>query len=209
METRITPKDEIIRLLRGKGPLTATEIAAEMGTVVSAARQHLGLLRSNGLVVTEVIRHGVGRPSHRFHLTSLADDEFPKDYRELATALVSNLVERRETSVIESVFGSRERDLIEFIRPKIEGLSFGAKILRIAELMSERGYMTDIRSVEGGYELAARNCPISAVTRHTNIPCHLELQLIENLLGVTVTRSELMAEGQSACVYRIPDHQTV
>ena len=209
METRLTPKDEIIRLLRGKGPLAAAEIASEMGTVVSAARQHLGMLRSSGLVVPEVMRQGVGRPSHRFHLTSLADDEFPKDYRELATALVSDLVKRRDTGAIESVFGSREKELVEFIRPKIEGLSFGAKLLRISELMSERGYMTDIKAVEGGYELAARNCPISAVTQHTHIPCHLELQLIENLLGVSVTRSELMAEGQSACVYRIPDHQTV
>lgn len=208
METRTTPRDEILRLLRGKGPLTAAEVARATGTVVSAARQHLGILRSDGLVDAEVIRHGVGRPSHRFRLTPEADDEFPNDYRALAAALVSELAERGDDDIMQSIFDNREAELIEFIRPQVEGLPFGEKVVRIAELMSERGYMTDVRPVDGGYELAARNCPISAVTQHTSAPCRLELQIIENLLGVPVTRAGSMARGQSACVYHIPHRQT-
>jgi predicted ArsR family transcriptional regulator len=207
METHTTPKDEILRLLRGKGPLTAAEVARETGTVVSAARQHLGNLRSNGLVDSEVVRQGVGRPSHRFRLTADADDEFPKDYRALATALISELAERGDEDIMLSIFGDREAELIEFIRPQVEGLPFDEKLVRIAELMSERGYMTDVRAVDGGYELAAHNCPISAVTQHTNAPCRLEAQLIEDLLGVSVTRTTSMTQGQSACVYRIPHRQ--
>ncbi len=207
METRTTPRDEILRLLRGKGPLTAAEVARETGTVVSAARQHLGNLRSDGLVDAEVVRNGVGRPSHRFSLTPEADGEFPNDYRDLAAAFVTELVERGDDDIMLSIFGDREADLIDFIRPQVEGLDFDQKVIRIAELMTERGYMTDVRPVDGGYELAARNCPISAVTQHTRAPCRLELDMIENLLGVTVTRTTSLAFGQSACVYRIPHRQ--
>ncbi|MDP6508537.1 MAG: ArsR family transcriptional regulator [Chloroflexota bacterium] len=209
MNTRATPKEEILRLLRGKGPMTAAEVAKETGTVVSAARQHLGLLRSDGLVEAEVLRNGVGRPSHRFGLTAAADAEFPKDYEALATALITDLVERGESEVMNNVFESREIELVAAIRPQLKGLSFEEKVKRIAELMSERGYMTDVRVREDGYELSARNCPISAVTKFTSVPCRFELQVFESLLGVRVTRTGSMAQGEPACVYQIPRRQAV
>ena len=207
METRTSPRDEILRLLRAKGPLTAAEVARETGTVVSAARQHLGNLRGDGLVRAEIVRQGVGRPTHRFSLTAEADDEFPNDYRAIATALVSELAERGDDDILMSIFSDREADLIDFMRPQVEGLQFDDKVVRIAELMSERGYMTDVRAVDGGYELAAHNCPISAVTQQTDAPCRLELDIIENLLGVPITRSTSLANGQAACVYLIPHRQ--
>ena len=213
MNTRTTPKEEILRLLRGKGPMTAAEVARETGTVVSAARQHLGQLRSDGLVEAEVVRNGVGRPSHRFGLTAAADAEFPKDYEALATALatalVTDLAERGESEVMNNVFESREMELVAAIRPQLKGLSFGEKVKRIAELMGERGYMTEVRTLEDGYEFSARNCPISAVTKFTSVPCRFELQVFESLLGVRVTRMGSMAQGEPACVYRIPRRQAV
>ena len=189
--------------------MTAAEVAKETGTVVSAARQHLGQLRSDGLVEAEVLRNGVGRPSHRFGLTAAADAEFPKDYEALATALITDLVERGESEVMNNVFESREIELVAAIRPQLKGLSFEEKVKRIAELMSERGYMTDVRVLEDGYEFSARNCPISAVTKFTSVPCRFELQVFESLLGVRVTRTGSMAQGEPACVYQIPRRQAV
>ena len=209
MNTRTTPKEEILRLLRGKGPMTAAEVARETGTVVSAARQHLGQLRSDGLVEAEVMRNGVGRPSHRFGLTAVADGEFPKDYEALATALISDLAERGESEVMNNVFENRELELVAAIRPQLKGLSFDEKVKRIAELMGERGYMTEVRVLEDGYEFSARNCPISAVTKFTSVPCRFELQVFESLLGVRVTRTGSMAQGEPACVYQIPRRQAV
>jgi predicted ArsR family transcriptional regulator len=209
MNTRTTPKEEILRLLRGKGPMTAAEVAQETGTVVSAARQHLGRLRSDGLVEAEVVRNGVGRPSHRFGLTAAADAEFPKDYEALATALITDLAERGESEVMNNVFESRELEMVAAIRPQLKGLNFEEKVRRIAELMGERGYMTEVRVLEDGYEFSARNCPISAVTRFTSVPCRFELQIFESLLGVRVTRTGSMAQGEAACVYQIPRRQTV
>lgn len=209
MDTRTTPKEEILRLIRGKGPMTAAEVARETGTVVSAARQHLGRLRSDGLLEAEAVRNGVGRPSHRFRLTAEADNEFPKDYQALASALISDLAGRGDLEVLHNVFEDREIDLVTFIRPHIRGLSFDEKVRRIAELMGERGYMTDVHATEDGYELAAHNCPISAVTKLTSVPCRFELQVLESLLGVRVTRTGSMAQGQPACVYRIPRRQVV
>jgi predicted ArsR family transcriptional regulator len=209
MNTRITPKEEILRLLRRKGPMTASEVSRETGTVVSAARQHLGQLRSDGLVEAEVMRNGVGRPSHRFGLTAAADGEFPKDYEALATALISDLAERGESEAMNNVFEGRELEMVAAIRPQLKGLDFGEKVKRIAELMSERGYMTEVRVLENGYEFSARNCPISAVTNFTSLPCRLELQIFEILLGVRVTRTESMAQGEPACVYQIPRRQAV
>ena len=209
MDTRTTPREEILRLLRGKGPMTAAEVARETGTVVSAARQHLGQLRSDGLVEAEVIRKGVGRPSHRFGLTAAADGEFPKDYEALATALISDLAERGESEVMNNVFENRELELVAAIRPQLKGLSFDEKVKRIAELMGEHGYMTEVQVLEDGYEFSARNCPISAVTKFTSVPCRFELQVFESLLGVRVTRTGSMAQGEPACVYQIPRRQAV
>ena len=48
-----------------------------MGLSTSAVRQQLTALQRDGLVTFDEVKHGVGRPRHRYRLTAAGDSLFP------------------------------------------------------------------------------------------------------------------------------------
>ena len=76
-------RQQILLLLRRKGPMTAGELSDDLGIGSVGVRQHLALLERDGLVQTSGVRRSVGRPSHLYALTAAAEALFPKAYDHL------------------------------------------------------------------------------------------------------------------------------
>src|SRR5215218_5141352 len=66
------PRGRLLARLCGR-PQTAVELAEQVGTSSNAVRVHLEGLRSAGLVVYEIARRGVGKPTHVYSLTAAAE----------------------------------------------------------------------------------------------------------------------------------------
>ena len=81
-------RDRILPLLRLQGPLTAQELAPELGICVSAVRQHAALLERDGLIVSRQRKSRVGRPGKEYALTDASEDEFPKVYKQVALQIL-------------------------------------------------------------------------------------------------------------------------
>ena len=64
---------ELVNLLKKQGTVDADELATRMGLSTSAVRQQLTALQRDGLVTFDEVKHGLGRPRHRYRLTSAGD----------------------------------------------------------------------------------------------------------------------------------------
>src|SRR5450759_2273108 len=85
---------EVVLALKKRGEARASEIAEALGITPSGVRQHLSVLRADGLVAYRTIHAGPGRPKFAYFLTEPAEALFPKTYHELVRELVVGLREQ-------------------------------------------------------------------------------------------------------------------
>ena len=60
---------DVLDLLQSRGPLGVSELTHAMGVTNTSVRQRLLRLMAKGMIQRETVRHGRGRPRHRYSLT--------------------------------------------------------------------------------------------------------------------------------------------
>src|SRR5262245_17296223 len=83
--------DRILVLLKTRGPQTAANLAVALDVTVEAARQQLGKLEAEGLVVSTSVPRGVGRPARVWSLTERGNARFPDAHAELTAQLLRTI----------------------------------------------------------------------------------------------------------------------
>lgn len=198
-------RERILLLMKTRGRMSASELAAELKLTEMAIRRHMYELERAGSVHTVSVRQSVGRPLHKFELTAVADELFPKNYHALALDLLTELEEDPETaSLIDRMFEGRMRKLQERYSPRMKGLDLERRVQVLAAIQNEGGYMAQIeRDSEERFTLHEYNCPITGVAGKYEQACSCELALFRSLLEVPVERTECLAKGGSRCSYSI------
>lgn len=202
--------EELLHLLKTRGPQSAQALGEAMGLTSMGARQHLLKLAEDGLVTAFERREGVGRPKQAWRLTDKGHGRFPDRHSDLTLELISSvrelygeegltrLIEKRELQA-RRVYGEALADA-----PTLE-----EKVERLAEQRAKEGYMARTeRSEDGALMLIEDHCPICAAASICQGFCRAELHLFEEVLGegVTVARTDYLLEGGRRCAYRIvPD----
>src|SRR3990172_4062393 len=100
-----TTKQQLLSLLKRAGSVTVEEAAGPLSVASMTARQHLVGLERDGLVGTERVRRGPGRPHYLFSLTPKGEETFPRRYDILAQILldeVGALRSEEHTSELQS-----------------------------------------------------------------------------------------------------------
>jgi predicted ArsR family transcriptional regulator len=201
-------QQEIVELLRRRGPMTVEDLSRALGITSVAVRQHLGVLEAEGLLDSRPERRrpraGRGRPRRIFHLTDAADELFPKNYGGLAQMILEHLERSGGSEQIEEIFSARRRRMETELFQRVDGLDLESRVAAVAEMQDQAGYMTDWEKAEdGSFLFREHNCVICKIARQFPQACKNELLLIETLTGAEVVREEHMARGDSSCSYRI------
>src|SRR5687767_10368667 len=84
-------RSQILTSIKVNGSMTADSLAQELGISPVAVRQHLAGLEAEGYILTSVERRGLGRPVHRYSITSEGDETFPRAYDRVANELLDEL----------------------------------------------------------------------------------------------------------------------
>jgi predicted ArsR family transcriptional regulator len=159
-------RQQILLLLRRKGPMTAGELSDELGIGSVGVRQHLALLERDGLVQTSGVRRSVGRPSHLYALTAAAEALFPKAYDHLLIDALEFVKAQGGEEAINRLFEARRKRLHVEYAPRLEGRSLPERVAELASILNEHGYMCEWRRLpDGAIELVEHNCPIDCVAR--------------------------------------------
>jgi predicted ArsR family transcriptional regulator len=195
----------ILELLRRHRQMTALELSESLGIGAVGVRQHLTLLERDGLVQVSGLRRSIGRPSHLYELTTEAEHRFPKRYEYIALDVIKYVHEMGGDDAVEHVFVRRREDLVQKLRPQLQGLSRADQVATLTSLLAEQGYMCEFEQLpDGTLVLTEFNCPVDCIARKYSQICSQELKLYEELFGVTIERESTISDGSHCCRYRIP-----
>jgi predicted ArsR family transcriptional regulator len=200
-------QDQILFLLKTRGPSTAQQLATLLEISSMGVRRHLDAWLEKGLLLTEDLADKVGRPARYWLLSEAGHARFPDRHSELTVQLIAQ---------VRTLFGQAGLDKLIAAREQSSETSYlermaGAKTLskRLAKLVEARdaeGYMAQLeKQPDGSFLLIENHCPICAAATACQGFCRSELDVFRRTLGPasTVERVEHLLAGGRRCVYRI------
>lgn len=201
-----TPADDLLLLIKTRGPQTTQAAAARMDVSRQAARVHLEKLAAQGLVTHEAERLGVGRPKQVWSLTAAGHGRFPDTHAQMTVELIEAVRAEFGEAGLDRLVARRERATEAGYRadvPADAGLE--ARLEKLAALRRAEGYMAEWRTEpDGSYLLVENHCPICAAAQACQGFCRSELSLFEMLLApAKVERIEHLLAGARRCAYRV------
>jgi predicted ArsR family transcriptional regulator len=200
-------EDRVLQTLKSRGAQSTQAIARQLTITLPGARKHLTELQHVGLVASDMVAAGVGRPKRMWRLTDKAQSRFPDTHAFLTIELIGAARNLFGEDGIDRLINQREKDMhkrYQAALQKARGLR--AKVAKLCELRSEEGYMAEWSALaDGAFLLAENHCPICAAARLCQGFCRSELNLFAAVLGpgTKVERIEHIVSGARRCAYRI------
>ena len=198
--------DRLLMRLKTRGPQTAAALGAALGITGEAARQQLGKLAADGLVVAAAEPRGVGRPAQVWSLTAAGHARFPDAHAELTVQLLGTIRSELGEPALDRLIAARASEARAGYAAALAGAaSLRERVARLAGLRRREGYMAEWRAEGAGYLLVENHCPICAAAAVCQGFCRAELELFQAALGedVSVERTEHIIAGDRRCAYRI------
>lgn len=199
-------REQILYLLKTRGPQSAQFIAAELGISPVGARQHLKQLAGDGLLERFDRAEKVGRPSSYWQLTEKAQGRFPDRHGDLTLGLIDNVRQVFGEEGLDALIAARKRESLADYRRALAGCAnLDERVARLAQQRSREGYMAEVvREAAERWLLVENHCPICAAARSCRGFCRSELAIFRQCLeGARVERCEYLLEGARRCAYRI------
>ncbi|WP_428643165.1 helix-turn-helix transcriptional regulator [Roseibium sp.] len=199
-------RTRLLNALKSSGPQTAADLAMGLDVTSVAVRQHLDGLLSEDLVAFEDIKGSVGRPKRLWELTAKGHQQFPDNHSNLVLGLLSGLNDIFGQEGLDKLISHREARSRQAYDQALNGVSsLAERVQLLADLRSQEGYMAEVETDGGGFNLIENHCSICAAATACQGFCRSELNLFKEVLGpgVLVERSEHQLSGDRRCVYRI------
>lgn len=205
-----TTRERVLGLVVSAGPITAADLAAELGLTSAGVRRHLGHLSDDGLIAEHERPgnrdRGRGRPARSYVAT-------PEGQRALSSAYATVAVEAldylRERGDLDSFVESRVDELEQRLAARVDSdAPLVERVDQLAIALADEGYAASVRPGIGGAQIAAQlcqgHCPVQQVAEHASEWCEAETQAISRVLGVHVQRLSTLAGGAHVCTTNIP-----
>ncbi len=199
--------DQILELLKTRGPLSAAELGDSLGITSMGARRHLQALADQELVYWQENIAGRGRPKRSWYLTARAMQRFPDRHAELSLQLIESVTELFGEQGLEKLINQREQQQLAAYQNALETQQeLSDKIATLAALRRTEGYMADWQALDdGSFVLLEHHCPICAAATACRGFCRSELEIFQTLLAeqAQVEREQHLLNDDLRCSYRI------
>jgi len=199
--------DQILFLLKTRGPKTAQQLAEILDLTSMGARRHLEAAQEKGLVAYADVAEKVGRPARRWLLTEAGHGRFPDRHADLTVQLIGQVRQLFGDTAMEQLITSREVASEAFYRETIGAeTALPQRVAALAQARDLEGYMAEVETQPDGSLLLVENhCPICAAARVCQDFCRSELEVFQRVLGpdCSVQRTEHQLAGARRCAYRI------
>jgi predicted ArsR family transcriptional regulator len=169
-----------LELARSPVPLSTSDIADTLELHPNTVRPHLERMREVGLVDYETYSQGVGRPLHRYHLSSgapslgLEPPTFP-----LLARMLCQLAARAGVSADDAADIGREQGRVDGDAQRRRGLECVEALL---ERLAVLGFDPEPVADGLGTTIAFAHCPFADLAReHPEVVCHLHRGLVEGI----------------------------
>jgi predicted ArsR family transcriptional regulator len=199
-------RQKIVDLLKERGRATVEELADAVGLTQMAVRHHLNVLQAENLVATSSVRRKSqpGRPQQLYALTETANVLFPEEYYHLADYLLDEVKASLGKTGLDELLRRIAGRMAAEAPPIRPGQRLEEHLDRVVQFLSHKGF-TARWQAESGETIIIRvlTCPYRQVAREHNEVCHLDMQIIKEMLDVDPVQLTCMANGDEYCTYRI------
>jgi predicted ArsR family transcriptional regulator len=196
-------RQEILDYLRRHGQATVKSLGAHLGLTATGIRQHLTLLERDGLIEAGEERGRVGRPALTYKLTDAGDALYPKQYDELANALIE---EARALLGPETLQRLMKNVAGRFAQPylgRLEGRPMPERVALAADIVADRGNVAEHYASGDDYLIEKHTCPFWNVATKNSAVCALDVEFVRLLAGADARLSTSLLRGDRACTFRI------
>ncbi|AWV90719.1 helix-turn-helix transcriptional regulator [Bradymonas sediminis] len=209
-------RTEIVLFVQSRGDVSVEEASSALGLASTTIRQHFDRLEAQGILEFESVPSGRGRPTSRYRLTANGRRLFPSQDGRLLGAVLDFMLREGYPGLVNDVFihtwaQRKERLLALFAAAGIRAEDaltddpspevMAQKLAVITDFLSQEGFMSKVEQDGDCVRIKHHNCPFSEAVRATKLPCRLEAELFEQILGGTATRLDYMPDGDTACTY--------
>lgn len=198
--------ERFLTLIKTRGPLSAAELANELGITGEGARLQLLKLAEEGLVHSESASKGVGRPVLIWSLTPLGNARFPDTHTELTRELIQTIKNVLGKEALDNVVNAREKNQFEKYSTALEGVAgLENRLTSFAAIRSGEGYLAEWKKEGDTYYFIENHCPICCAATECDNICTSEMRTFVGILGenMNVSRMEHIINGARRCVYKI------
>lgn len=199
--------EQVLFLLKMRGPQTAQQVAALLDLTSMGARRQLEAAQEKGLADCADVADKVGRPARRWSLSASGHARFPDRHAELTLELIAQVRSLFGEAGLDKLIAAREASSEAAYRRQLDpGTSLLQRVDSLARARDSEGYMAQAEAQDDGSVLLVENhCPICAAASACQNFCRSELAIFQHVLGddCTVERSEYLLGGGRRCVYRI------
>jgi len=201
--------DQILLLLKTRGPKTAQALAGLMGLTAMGVRRQLEVALEDGLVRFQDSPGKVGRPVRRWMLSASGNAQFPDRHAELTLDLIQGVRTLFGETALEKLIAGREEASERTYRERIDRTApLDDRVAALAVARSLEGYMADTEArVDGSVLLHENHCPICTAAQACQQFCRSELAVFRRVLGpgTVVVRIEHQLEGARRCSYLVSE----
>ena len=197
------PRGAVLVQLKLAQRLTAKELAGRLGLSLNAARHHLKELEAAGLVGYERENRGVGAPAFAYGLTPAGESLFPRRYQETLTTLLDQVVQRDGRQAAVALLEAHFAELAHRLTAELAGSTPAQRLQALGRVLSDEGYMAEVRAGAADGTLTEHKCAIPAVAERFPELCAAEARFVAQVVGAQVERREHMLRGCSSCEYHV------
>ncbi len=198
-----TPAGRVLKAIQVRGKASIKDVAADLGVTTSAVRLYLAQLEARGVIQTEQVREGVGRPHYIYSLTPDGYDFFAKDYGDLARLLLEEVAKTQGPDALRNVLSRVGDRMADLYRDRIAGHDLSERVRAWAELLDQRGVSVEIERTGDGYVVREYGCRYRNVAVENRAVCDMERQVMARLLESGVRLTQCVLDGSHGCQFAI------
>lgn len=203
----MTSFEEVLLLLKTRGPQTAQALSSLLGMTSMGVRRQLEAAQEKGLVTCADSSGKVGRPVRRWLLLDAGHARFPDRHAELTLELIAQVRQLFGEDGLHRLVKAREAASEAAYRSQVDAFSsLPEQVAALARVRDAEGYMAEAElQPDGSVLLVENHCPIRAAAHTCQDFCRSELAVFGRVLGpgVSVVRIEHQLAGARRCAYRV------
>jgi predicted ArsR family transcriptional regulator len=201
----ISTDRDLLDLIRRRGPLSVTEMAAQLGVTATAVRNRLARLLATGLVERKAVHVGRGRPRHSYQASVEAHRRLGQNYADLAVALWEEMMGSVADRKLRRLLFSRiTHRLAEIYRTKVTGEEWEGRLVQLSNILHDRGVEAEVARDDAGLAIILRqhSCPYYELAESDRAICALERKMLEKVLGRGLRLSQCRLDGDRSCDFQ-------
>ncbi len=196
-------RESILRTLKAHGKSTVKELAEAAGVSPVSVRHHLSALKADDLVAIEEVKHGVGRPYHRFSLTEKAIELYPGRYFRLTNRLLDEIKDSISENLVSELFSGVASSMADEYGSQLSGLPLRRRVPRLVQMLAEEGFEAEYEWKGDEVVIRELGCPYMHIGREHPEVCVVDTHFIATALDLPIERVTCLLDGDAHCTFTL------